>query len=73
MRRIYKDRQDEDIECRPLEVEVNGNFEEAVRKFKSLFQKEKVVGKYKEKQAYEKPSEKKRRKSREAAERKAML
>jgi small subunit ribosomal protein S21 len=57
----------------PLEVVVEGSsredFEIAVRKFKSLFQKERIVGQIKEKMAYEKPSVKKRRKKIEAIER----
>lgn len=57
----------------PLEVVVEGSsredFEFAVRKFKSLFQKERIVGQIKEKMAYEKPSVKKRRKRMEAVER----
>lgn len=58
----------------PLEVKVeNDNFEDACRKFKSLFQKERIIGILKEKQFYEKPSDKKRRKRREAVERKMML
>jgi small subunit ribosomal protein S21 len=57
----------------PLEVVVEGSsredFEFAVRKFKSLFQKERIVGQIKEKMAFEKPSVKKRRKRIEAVER----
>ena len=60
----------------PLEVVVDGtsreDFEYAVRKFKTLFQRERVVGLLKEKSSYEKPSEKKRRKRREAQDRKLM-
>lgn len=48
-------------------------FEEALRAFKSLVQKEKILSLYKEKQRYEKPSVKKRRKRREAAERKRAM
>ncbi len=58
----------------PLQVEViNGNFEEAFKRFKSLCQKEKILIQYKERMSYEKPSEKKRRKSRQALERKLLL
>jgi ribosomal protein S21 len=56
-----------------IEVKVEGSgredFEHAFRKFKALAQKERIVGEYKEHMAYEKPSEKKRRKSRESIER----
>jgi len=58
---------------KPLEVKVEGSsredFEYAYRKFKSLFQKERIIGILKEKSFFEKPSEKKRRKAREAKER----
>lgn len=58
---------------RPIEVVVEGSsredFEYALRKFRSLFQRERIVGQLKEKMAYEKPSLKKRRKKREAVER----
>jgi ribosomal protein S21 len=58
---------------RPIEVVVEGSsredFEHAVRKFKALFQKERIVGQLKEKMSYEKPSARKRRKTREAIER----
>jgi len=56
-------------EFSPIQVEVTSNFEEALRRFKSMVQKSKILSLYKEKQFYEKPSEKKRRKRREAAER----
>lgn len=54
---------------RPIEIVVDGDFDFAVKKFKALFQKEKVIGRLKEKATYEKPSDKKRRKQKEAAER----
>lgn len=58
---------------KPLEIEVrNDNFEDAVRRFKTLVQAEGVIAAYKSRQAYEKPSERKRRKSREAQERAAL-
>ncbi len=61
-------------EISPLEVKVeNDNFEEAYRRFKKLFQNEKIISKLKEKEHYEKPSERKRRKRREASERRLML
>lgn len=60
----------EEITFKPLQVEVmNGNFEDAFRKFKTLVQAEGVIALYKSKQAYEKPSVKARRKRREAEER----
>ncbi len=63
----------EEVIIKPLEVVVeNGNFEDAFRRFKSLVQKEKIINQYKERMAYEKPSEKKRRKSRQALERKLL-
>ncbi len=61
------------IQCEPLQVIVTASFEDAMRRFKSLFQKEKIVAQLKEKQAYEKPSVKKRRKQREAQERNMLL
>ena len=48
------------------------SFEDAFRRFKSMFQREGILGILKEKMAYEKPSEKKRRKRREAKERKML-
>ena len=53
----------------PLQVVVGANFEDALKRFKSLVQKSKILSIYKEKQSYEKPSEKKRRRNREAQER----
>jgi ribosomal protein S21 len=56
----------------PLQVKVRGNsredFEQAARLFKSLVQKEKILALYKEKQKAEKPCQKKRRKQKEARE-----
>jgi ribosomal protein S21 len=61
---------------RPIEVKVEGSsredFEYAYRKFKALFQRERVVGQIKERMAFEKPSAKKRRKAREAVDRRVM-
>lgn len=54
---------------KPLEVKVTSSFEDAMRKFKMLVQKEKIVATYKERMSYEKPSDRQRRKSREAAAR----
>ncbi len=67
------DYKDNPLGLKPLQVEVTGSFEEAVRRFKSLVQKEKILSKYKEKQVYEKPSDKKRREAREAKERAYLL
>lgn len=54
---------------RPLEVKVTGSFEDAVRRFKSMVQKSKILSEVKERQYFEKPSDKKRRKSKEARQR----
>ena len=56
-----------------LEVTVGFNFEDSLRRFKSAVQKSKILSDYKERQSYEKPSEKKRRKMRQAQERKRLL
>lgn len=56
----------EAVQAKPLEVKVYGNFEKAVRAFKALVQKEKILSQYKDAQVYEKPSDKKRRKINEA-------
>lgn len=50
----------------PLEVKVYNNLEKAIKVFKALVQKEKILSVYKEKSRYEKPSDKKRRKKNEA-------
>ena len=55
------------IEAVPLQVQVFNNFEKAMRAFRALVQKERILSLYKEKQRYEKPSDKKRRKKNEAA------
>ena len=55
----------EPIQARPLEVKVYDNFDRALKAFRALVQKERVVSNYKEKQRYEKPSDKKRRKRNE--------
>jgi small subunit ribosomal protein S21 len=54
------------IQAKPLEVRVFGNFDRAFRAFRTLVQKERVLSTYKEKQSYEKPSDKRRRKINEA-------
>jgi small subunit ribosomal protein S21 len=62
-----------ELEFSPLEVKINGprreEFEDAFRKFKAKVQKEKILSEYKDRQSYEKPSERRRRKRREALER----
>ena len=57
----------------PIQVEVGSNFEDAIRRFKSQVQREGVLSLYKEKQRYEKPSERKRRKKREIQERRRLI
>lgn len=57
------------VQLKPLEVKVTSSFEDALRRFKSLVQKEKIISECKERMYYEKPSEKKRRKRRETANR----
>ena len=55
------------IQAQPLEVKVFGNnFDKALRAFRALVQKERVLSAYKEKQSYEKPSDKRRRKINES-------
>ena len=46
------------IQAQPLEVKVYGNnFDKALRAFRALVQKERILSSYKEKQSYEKPSD----------------
>ncbi len=55
------------VQAQPLEVKVYGNnFDKALRAFRALVQKERVLSSYKEKQSYEKPSDKRRRKRNES-------
>jgi small subunit ribosomal protein S21 len=57
----------EPVQAQPLEVKVYGNnFDKALRAFRALVQKERVLSSYKEKQSYEKPSDKRRRKRNES-------
>ncbi len=57
----------EAIQAQPLEVKVYGNnFDKALRAFRALVQKERVLSSYKEKQSYEKRSDKRRRKINES-------
>lgn len=56
----------EAVQAQPLEVKVyNNNFDKALRAFRALVQKERILSHYKEKQSYEKPSDKRRRKRNE--------
>jgi small subunit ribosomal protein S21 len=56
----------EPVQAQPLEVKVYGNnFDKALRAFRALVQKERILSSYKEKQSYEKPSDKRRRKRNE--------
>jgi ribosomal protein S21 len=56
----------EAVIAQPLEVRVYGNnFEKAIRAFRALVQKERILSIYKEKQTYEKPSDRKRREKNE--------
>ena len=55
------------IQFKPLEVKIFGNnFDRAFKAFRSLVQKERILSVYKEKQSFEKPSDKKRRKRKES-------
>jgi ribosomal protein S21 len=60
---------DFDSYFKPLEVQVFNNFDRAFKTFRSLVQADGVLAVYKEKQAYEKPSVKKRRKQAETMQR----
>lgn len=56
-----------ELEFHPLEVKVyNNNFDKALKAFRALVQKERILSIYKEKQFYEKPSQKRRRKRNES-------
>lgn len=56
----------EPVQAVPLEVVVYGNnFDKALRYFRAKVQKERILSLYKEKQSYEKPSNKRRRKRNE--------
>jgi ribosomal protein S21 len=52
----------ESVQAKPLEVKVYDSFEKAMKHFRALVQKERVLSTFKEKQRYEKKSDKKRRK-----------
>lgn len=51
--------------CQPLEVKVYNNFDKAMKAFRAAVQKERILSLYKEKQSFEKRSDKKRRKRNE--------
>jgi ribosomal protein S21 len=54
------------VQSQHLEVKVyNNNFDKAMTAFRTLVQKERILSLYKEKQNFEKPSDKKRRKRNE--------
>jgi ribosomal protein S21 len=53
----------------PLEVKVFGNYDRAVKSFRTLVQADGVLALHKQRQGYEKPSEKKRRKHDETMQR----
>jgi len=55
----------EPVQCLPLEVKVYNNFDAAFKAFRAVVQKDRVLSLYKERQFYEKPSQKKRRKKAE--------
>ena len=64
----------EAVQAQPLQVRVYGdNFERALRAFRTLVQRERILSKYKEKQTYEKRSDKRRRKHNEARRKMAEL
>lgn len=56
----------------PLEVKITSSFEEGLRRFKSLVQRDKILSLYKDKQHFEKPSDKRRRKRKERDERRRL-
>ena len=58
----------------PLQVIIgNSSFEEGLRHFKSLVQRSKILTQYRDKQSYEKPSEKRRRQKCERDERRRLI
>jgi small subunit ribosomal protein S21 len=57
----------EPVFAKPLEVKVVDNFDRAFKAFRAIVQKEKVISNFKQKQTYEKPSDRKRRKRSERA------
>jgi small subunit ribosomal protein S21 len=64
----------EPVMAQPLEVKVYGNnFDKAMRAFRAKVQKERILSEFKERQSYEKPSDKKRRKRSEMKRKKYEL
>lgn len=59
------DDNEEVFEAKPLQVRVYNNFDKAIKAFRAMVQKERILSLYKEYQRYEKPSDKKRRKRNE--------
>jgi len=57
---------------KPIEIEVTYSFEKALKDFRQLVQKERIIGQVKARMEYKKPSEKKRLKRREAQERRML-
>lgn len=63
MKRLHQRQEHEPIQAKPLEVVVyDDDFQKALRTFRVLVEKEGILSLFKEKRAYEKPSDKKRRK-----------
>ena len=54
------------VQAKPLEVKVHNNFDKSSKAFRAIVQKERILSVYKEKQSFEKPSDKKRRKKNES-------
>jgi small subunit ribosomal protein S21 len=63
---FYDTATDDTVVCRPLEVKVENNFDRAMKAFRAIVQKEKVLSDYKESERYEKPSDRRRRKVQDA-------
>ena len=63
------------VQAKPLEVRITdqNNFDRAFRNFRSIVQKERILSTFKEKQSYEKPSVKRRRKANESKRKKMEL
>jgi ribosomal protein S21 len=63
----YTYKTSEAVQAKPLEVKVynDKNFDKALKAFRALVQKEKILSIYKESLVYEKPSDRKRRKRNE--------
>jgi len=64
----------EPVQAQPLEVKVyNNNFDKAFRAFRALVQKERILSVYKERQSFEKPSDRRRRKRNEMSRKRQEL